>query len=786
MAVAAGGMGGLSLLGWIFGIPILIRLHPSLASMKANTALGLVLAGAALWWEARSGAGSRKGRWIPLCSLLVAAIGGLNLLEYLGGWDFGIDELLFSDPWTSAGNFPGRLSPASAASFFLMGISLLVIDAESSSTFQLSEILAIAAGFIAFLALIAYAYDVRSLYGVYPYVSMALHTAGGIFLLSVGILLSRPEKGITRVIAAPTEAARIARRLLPSIILIPPLIGLIAIQGSRFGLYEPLFRLSLMVVSTVGLLTAVVWSSTARLTLSEAGRAVAEEQARTRELQFESILNNTPIVLYVKDLEGRYVLVNNHFERVFHVTKNRVVGKSDFDLFPEMAPRLRRNDKDALAQGGIQVEETLLVDGKPRTYISGKFPVQGEGKKVVALCGILTDVTHFKNLEEQFRQIQKMESIGRLTGGVAHDFNNMLTVINSYAALLLRDLPAGTKASDSAQQIVTAGLRAADLTKQLLAFSRKQILQPRVLNLNTVVSGAGKLLRHLIGEDVDLHIALAPDLGTVQVDPVQIEQVILNLAVNARDAMPRGGRLTIETANVPLGADYCREHAEVKPGNYVLLAISDTGHGMDKEVLAHIFEPFFTTKELGKGTGLGLATVYGIITQSGGHVWVYSEPGHGTMFKIYFPRLDRVTGDPKAASPREEIVPGGTECILAVEDEPLLGTLVKDALEEKGYRIILAAGPDEALSAAKEHGEKIDLLLTDVIMPKMSGNLLAKEILKICPGVKVLYVSGYTDNAIVHHGVLDQGIAFLQKPFTPEALARKVRTVLDGREPDGS
>ncbi|MEW6777942.1 MAG: ATP-binding protein, partial [Bdellovibrionota bacterium] len=384
-----------------------------------------------------------------------------------------------------------------------------------------------------------------------------------------------------------------------------------------------------------------------------------------------------------------------------------------------------------------------------------------------------------QSLEDQLVQARKMEAVGLLTGGIAHEFNNMVTVINGYAALLRRSLPSGSRESQSAGEILAAGERAAGLTRQLLAFSRKQILQPRFLNLNETVRGMAGMLRQVIGETIHLGLALGENLGTVKADPSQIEQVILNLAINARDAMPHGGKLTLETANVVLGEDYTRQHVDVTPGPYVLLAVGDTGTGMDKETLTRVFEPFFTTKEAGKGTGLGLATVYGIVRQSGGHVWVYSEPGQGSLFKVYLPRLESVTtAEP---NPAEPAVPRGSETILVVEDEAMIRTLVQDALSELGYRVLEAATPKEALAYLEAHAGAIDLLLTDVVMPELSGRQLAGKAKALRPSLRVLYMSGYTDNAIVHHGVLDEGVAFLQKPFTPDLLARKIREVLDGR-----
>jgi signal transduction histidine kinase/CheY-like chemotaxis protein len=379
--------------------------------------------------------------------------------------------------------------------------------------------------------------------------------------------------------------------------------------------------------------------------------------------------------------------------------------------------------------------------------------------------------------EQQLRQAQKLEAVGRLAGGVAHDFNNLLTVILSYSQLLLDGAGRSDAMRPELEEIQRAGNRAADLTRQLLAFSRQQVLQPKVLDLNAILTGLDKMLRRLIGEDIDLVTAPVAALGRVRADPGQIEQVIMNLAVNARDAMPQGGKLTIETGNVDLDEEYSRLHGDLTPGRYVMLAVSDTGCGMSAEVKARAVEPFFTTKEPGLGTGLGLSTVHGIVKQSDGHLEIYSELGHGTTIKVYLPRVE---AEAQAAAPETATVAqlDGSEIVLVVEDDPAIRRVLGLSLRRHGYQVLEAIDGSEAIALCERHEPTVHLLLTDVVMPLMSGPELAQRVTRVCPDLRVIYISGYTDRALIHQGLRQPGSAFLQKPFTPETLVRMVREVL--------
>jgi nitrogen-specific signal transduction histidine kinase/ActR/RegA family two-component response regulator len=405
-------------------------------------------------------------------------------------------------------------------------------------------------------------------------------------------------------------------------------------------------------------------------------------------------------------------------------------------------------------------------------------PVLQKDNSVAYFEVFAEDITERRTLERQLFQSQKMEAIGRLAGGIAHDFNNLLSVILGHSDILEQQAGTNSRLGKSVEATRNAAERAAALTMQLLAFSRKQVIDPTVIDLNQSVSEIQKMLHRIIGEDIELTIRLQPGLGYVKADSGQLGQVLMNLAVNSRDAMPNGGKLAIETANVELDDTYVRQHLGAKPGPFIMLAVSDTGIGMDSETLSHIFEPFFTTKEPGKGTGLGLSMVYGIIKQNNGYVMAYSEPGRGTTFKIYFPRT--VESLPVSRSVEKEI-PGGSETILVVEDELALRELTCVLLQEAGYTVLESTGVEDAIATAKDSQRKIDLLLTDIVMPRLDGRELANQLVALRPNLKVLYMSGYTDDVIVHRGLLKQATVLVQKPFTKAKLLRKVRETLDSQ-----
>jgi PAS domain S-box-containing protein len=509
---------------------------------------------------------------------------------------------------------------------------------------------------------------------------------------------------------------------------------------------------------------------------ARAAAETAKDDLQASEARYRLMFDNSPLPKWLYDLETlRFLAVNEAALRQYGYSREEFLAMTIADIRPpEEVPALLKVVGDTKRSNfGIwrhrrKNGQVFQVDVTVHTLMVGGRTCR---------LGVVKDVTERLRLEEQLRQSQKMEAVGRLAGGVAHDFNNVLSVILSYAHILLADLKPGEPMRDDVEEISKAAKRAAGLTRQLLMFSRQQVLEPKVLDLNEVLSNMDKMLQRILGADVDLVSLPRQPLGRVRVDPSSIEQVIMNLVVNARDAMPTGGKLTMETDNVVLDEAYARDHLGVTPGAHVMLAVTDTGSGIEKATLARIFEPFFTTKAAGKGTGLGLSTVFGIVQQSGGSVWVYSEPGKGTTFKVYLPLVDEAVEDVRAIPTPTTL--RGSETILLVEDDDQVRTVARGILGRSGYHVIEARHAGEALLHCENHPGTIHLLLSDVVMPQMSGPELAKRLAKARPDMKVLCMSGYTDDSIVRHGVLEARIEYLQKPITPETLTTRVREVLD-------
>ena len=525
-------------------------------------------------------------------------------------------------------------------------------------------------------------------------------------------------------------------------------------------------------------------------------RIRAQNALKESEKKFQQFYDEAPVGYHELDIKGRVTRINRQELQMLGYGAGEMLGKPVWNFFEE--EDTTRKVILAKLEGDVSFHNTFertyrRKDGSTLPVLVEDRIIRDKDGRIIGIRSTVEDITErrrteetLRKSEEQLRQWQRVEAIGRLAGGVAHDFNNLLMTIKGCSELLLGAFDRRDPRREEVEEILKAADRATSLTRQLLAFGRRQVLQPQVLDLNAVVLNMDKMLRRLIGEDIQLIASLDPELWSVKVDPGMMEQVVMNLAVNSRDAMPNGGKLTIETTNVVHDEEYASRHVSVQAGYYVMLAISDTGCGMDKETQSHLFEPFFTTKETGKGTGLGLSTVYGIIKQSGGNIWTYSEPGLGTTFKIYLPRVEKPAKAYKLRlKPKEAGAPGGTETILLVEDEDAVRSMVSKILKNKGYTVLEASQGNEALDICERTEGSINLMVTDVIMPHMSGRELAVRLAPMRPEMRVLYMSGYPDNTIVQHGVLEPGTAFLQKPFTINALELKVREVMDGTRQGG-
>ncbi len=517
-------------------------------------------------------------------------------------------------------------------------------------------------------------------------------------------------------------------------------------------------------------------------------RKAMEDALRASEIKFRGMAENLADALFITDTDGVIIYMSPSTRQVFGWSPQEMIGRTFIDFLPEDQVAYALTEFRNCVTSGKRVTSFQLVmkraDGSKfhgelsASLLMNENHVSGTLGQIRDISERIKAAEEKSKLEDQLHQAQKMEAIGRLAGGVAHDFNNILTGINGYTEIILRGLEPGDPLRTDMLEIKNAGERAAALTAQLLAFSRKQVIAPKVVRPNEILEMSQKMLRRIIGEDVELKFLPARNLGRIKADPSQIDQILVNLAVNARDAMPNGGKLIIETQNVAIEEAFCETHLDARPGDYVLLTVSDTGCGMDEETLQNIFEPFFSTKGKDKGTGLGLATVYGIVKQNNGFISVYSEPNVGSTFKVYFPRVQ----EEAISLMREKSahLPKGTETILLVEDEVMVRGLVKKILGQQGYKVLEAANVENAIKIFTETAEPIDLLLTDVIMPVMNGRELHHYLAAKRPGLKALFMSGYTENIVAHHGVLDDGVSFIQKPFTIETIARMVRQVLDG------
>jgi two-component system, cell cycle sensor histidine kinase and response regulator CckA len=575
---------------------------------------------------------------------------------------------------------------------------------------------------------------------------------------------------------------------------IPIIVGLVV--AAWYGGRGPAILLAILYVTVTAISTPIAPNSTtgqwafghfsnfalmAFIVLVISGRKAVEKRLRESGDRYRNLVENAHDIIYSHDLEGNYTSINAAGEQITGYSYEEALKMNFLDtVVPESAEKAREMIAQTVAGTAVSAYKLDIItkDGNRKT-VEVNTTLVFDDEVPVGVQGIARDITERKQLEEEILQSQKLESLGRLAGGIAHDFNNMLTAINGYSDLVLRRLGPDDPSRQNVEEIRKAGERSGLLTNQLLAFSRKQILRPETVQINHVIRETSNMLQRLIGEDIELVTVLQPKVGSVNFDPGQLSQVIMNLAVNARDAMPTGGKLTIETSNIFLDPDYTNHHVGVLPGAYILLSVSDTGIGISSEMQDQIFEPFFTTKI--SGTGLGLATVYGIVKQSGGNILVYSEIDHGTTFKVYLPRVAGPLGVPSTEAAPTGLATG-KETILLVEDEETVRALSKQVLELCGYTVIEAHNGVDALSICEKYNGRIDLLMTDVVMPEMGGRELAERIRQLYPKIYTLFTSGYTDDAIIRHGVIGDGVNFIQKPFSLDALATKVRTILDDHD----
>lgn len=725
---------GAALAGWFTGSVVLKGMHASYIPMAPNTSIIFILMGILLVAFRISPA--RFLNVMRLVALVSIVLVTARLSEYLTGVELNVDHWLFDFPAERLGLAPvGKMAFFTAVTFLFFALGLMLLTSPGRRwANDLAKGLSVVVMFIGLMFSLGYVYGAPLLYGGRS-IPMALNSAICFIFLGVGLLI----RGSIRDIAE----RRLAKEVL---------------QKAHDDLE-------------------------------------VRVQERTSELFAQeeflrAIVETSPHAIFVKDSEGRYTLVNKAVADAYGRPAAEIIGmtEADFSGNGEEVQTFLQDDRDVietLTPKFIPDEQlTNPQTGETRSFQTIKVPLRLPGSNAVQILGIATDITDRKRAEaaleiseQQLRQSQKLEAIGRLAGGIAHDFNNLLTVIMGYSDMLIgSEVDNGVR--EKLSEINKAADRASSLTRQLLAFSRKQVLKPEIVNPNALIEGTGKMLRRLIGEDIEVITSFREDVGKVSADPGQIEQVLINLVVNARDAMPHGGTITIETANVTLDETYADLHLTVRPGSYVMLAVSDTGTGMDAETRKHIFEPFFTTKEIGKGTGLGLSMVYGIVKQSGGNIWVYSEPGNGTTFKIYLPLVHDELLDALSTDETLSLSKPATETILLVEDEEMVRNLTLNILEDRGYQVLAARNGDEALEISSSHPGPIDMMITDVVMPRMNGRQIAESINSLRPDIPVLYMSGYTDEAIVHHGVIEPGTNFLEKPFTTEGLASKVRDVL--------
>jgi PAS domain S-box-containing protein len=776
LGLVVAGIGTLGLAGWIFDLAALKTVLPGLASMKANTAIGFILGGGALAFVARRRLPSNGFPPHRAIALLIGGVALLTFLEYVLGIGFGIDELLLDDPDSMPGSHPGRMSLVTAVNFLLFAGALALVEARSRAA-QAAFVAVGALGLLVSLCvLVGYAYSVPLLYAPIPSSSIALHTAFSFALLFFGMAAVRPDLGWVSLLVVRTPGSALLRVLLPTVLVGPVLFGWAVIVGARHGLYDVALGLALFTILGGALMAGIVWRF---------GRRASrfDEALQARQRLFDTVIASALDAFVLVDEAGRILEWNQQAEKIFGWPAAEALGRLIAETV--IPPAYREAHRAGLARflatgearlSGRRTEvQGMRRDGSEFPLELVIAPLQVDGRTVFS--GFLRDLSERRRTEAQLRQAQRLEAVGQLTGGVAHDFNNLLTVIIGSLDLALERV--GPPIQAPLANALKAAERGATLVKQLLAFSRRQTLAPQDTDFNALIEEMGDVLGRTLGGQVEVELKLADDLWPALSDRAEVESALLNLVINARDAMPSGGKLVIETANAMLDDAYAAQNLETAPGDYVMLAVTDTGTGMPPAVLERAFEPFFSTKEVGKGTGLGLSMIYGFAKQSGGHVKIYSEVGVGTTVRLYLPRAASVPELASATASGTGSERGGRETILVVEDSDQVRMLVTAQLHDLGYRVIEAANGSDALAVLAD-GQDIDLLFTDIVMPGgMTGKALADEARRRRPNLRVLFTSGYTENSIVHHGRLERDINFLSKPYRRRDLAETLRRVLD-------
>jgi PAS domain S-box-containing protein len=795
--VTAVAVGALVLTGWTTGPAILTRLIPGLPSMVPLTASGFVVLGAALWLAEPAGRGGRQ-RWAAVVlAVIVSAWGCTILAEYATGRSTGLDTLLMGHAVRAVqAKLPGRPYFGTALAFTMDGLAVAFLRTPGRRRRSPTVILAPGAALLALVALLGYIYGVTYLRAASDVTGMAVPTAITFVILNVGVMMARPDRAPMSAFTSPGPGGVLARRLVPALVLLPFLIGLLGVAGQHAVTHATTLLVTASTSASIALLAFAV-TTTVRV-LNKSDRALESEQEQNRAMIAAA---TDPFISF--DQRGVITAWNQSAEKVFGWPASEAIGREAAETI--IAPHLRDAHRESLSRMiaasspdslGARVERQLLHrDGR-------ELPIEiafwragsGSGLRLHAFMHDITERLGFQADREryahQLEHAQRLESLGDLVGGIAHDYNNLLNVITGYTDLaaeevtrLVGDDTRMEPVLADVEQVRSAALRAARLTRQLLVFGRRDVVRPEVLDVGSAISGAGQLLRRTLGERIDLVITAAPGGWTVLADAGQIDQVLVSMATNARDAMPDGGKLTIDTRNVVADEAYTSSRPGLKRGRFVRLAVSDTGSGMTPEVLDRAFEPFYSTKAKDQGAGLGLTTVYGIVTQAGGYTQIHSDPGLGTTVTVLLPATDAVAVvQPVSVQPEPVTARAGGQTVLLVEDEPSLWQLAHRMLTRGGYKVCDAATPADAIRQASDLQQPIDLLLTDVIMPEMMGNEVAARIRAVRPDLPVLYMSGYAQPILHAQGVLDADVDLMEKPYSASTMLARVQQALDRGE----